>query len=49
MIDNLSLALSHGLLVLAIWQLLRRPELDDERGDKGFRKPRARFGNGPRA
>lgn len=28
MIDLLSLALSHGLLLLAAWRLFRSPELD---------------------
>ena len=28
MIDNFALALSHGLLLLAAWRLLRRPDLD---------------------
>lgn len=30
MIDNLSLALSHGLMLLAAFLLLRRPDLDRE-------------------
>ncbi|WP_404334207.1 hypothetical protein AB2M62_12620 [Sphingomonas sp. MMS12-HWE2-04] len=30
MIDNLSLGLTHGLMLLAAWLLLRRPDLDDE-------------------
>jgi hypothetical protein len=30
MIDNFSLALSHGLLLLAVWRLLQRPDLDHE-------------------
>lgn len=30
MIDNFALALSHGLLLLAAWRLLRRPDLDHE-------------------
>lgn len=30
MIDNFSLGLSHGLLMLAAWRLLSRPELDDD-------------------
>lgn len=29
MIDNFALALSHGLLLLAAWRLIRRPDLDD--------------------
>ncbi len=31
MIDNFALAISHGLMLLAAWLLLRRPDLDDER------------------
>jgi hypothetical protein len=30
MIDNLALAISHGLMLLAAWVLLRRPDLDEE-------------------
>ena len=30
MIDNLSLALTHGLMLLAAWLLLKRPDLDSE-------------------
>ncbi|MES2058388.1 MAG: hypothetical protein V4564_20795 [Pseudomonadota bacterium] len=30
MIDNLALAISHGLMLLAAWLLLRRPDLDRE-------------------
>jgi hypothetical protein len=29
MIDNFALALSHGLMLLAAWRLLRRADLDD--------------------
>ena len=29
MIDNFALALSHGLLLLAAWRLMSRPDLDD--------------------
>ncbi|MDP5280250.1 hypothetical protein Q9Q95_15080 [Sphingomonas sp. DG1-23] len=32
MIDNLSLGLSHGLMLLAAFLLLRRPDLDREPG-----------------
>lgn len=28
MIDNFALAISHGLIALAVWRLLRRPDLD---------------------
>lgn len=43
MIDNLSLFLSHGLMLLAAFLLLRRPDLDREPGSddtpvKGKRK-----------
>jgi len=34
MIDNFALAVSHGLMMLAIWILLRRPDLDREPGPK---------------
>jgi len=30
MIDNFALAVSHGLMMLAIWALLKRPDLDRE-------------------
>lgn len=30
MIDNFSLLLSHGLILLAMWRLLSRPDLDRE-------------------
>ena len=30
MIDNLALAVSHGLMALTVWMLLRRPDLDHE-------------------
>jgi hypothetical protein len=30
MIDNLSLALTHGLMLLAAWLLLKRTDLDSE-------------------
>lgn len=29
MIDNFALALTHGLLLLAAWRLIRRADLDD--------------------
>ena len=32
MIDNFALAVSHGLMLLAAWFLLRRPDLDKESG-----------------
>ena len=30
MIDNFALALSHGLLLIAAWRLMSRPDLDDD-------------------
>jgi hypothetical protein len=50
MIDNLSLGLSHGLMMLAAFLLLRRADLDHEPGPNDApvaRKPR-RWGK-PRA
>lgn len=40
MIDNLSLAISHGLMLLAVWRLLSRADLDDDKGATrtGFRR-----------
>ena len=44
MIDSFALGLTHALMLLAAWRLLRRPDLDRE-GDapaQGFReRPRA--------
>ena len=43
MIDNLSLALTHGLLLLAAWRLLSRPDLDAEDAPpkkRGWGRPR---------
>ena len=44
MIDNLSLAISHGLMLLAAFLLLRRDDLDSEPGphDKDEAKTRKR-------
>ncbi len=39
MIDNFALGLSHGLMLLAAWLLMRRPDLDREPGPKD--EPRA--------
>jgi hypothetical protein len=43
MIDNFSLALTHGLLILAAWRMLSRGDLDREGAEKktgwGRRKP----------
>jgi hypothetical protein len=37
MIDNLALGLTHGLMLLAAWRLLSRPDLDRE-GDAPARR-----------
>jgi hypothetical protein len=48
MIDNFALALSHGLLLLAAWRLLSRPDLDDDAAPvpppADRRRPRGRTG-----
>jgi hypothetical protein len=44
MIDNFGLGLTHVLMLIAAWRLLRRPDLDQE----GAPAPR-RFGQRPRA
>ncbi len=49
MIDNFSLGLTHGLMLLAAWLLLRRPDLDREPSPRDVQaKPRGRWGR-PRA
>jgi len=39
LIDLLTLALTHGLIVLALWRLAFRDELDVEGAPQGPRKP----------
>jgi hypothetical protein len=39
LIDLFTLALTHGLIVLALWRLLFRPELDAEDAPEGPRRP----------
>ena len=43
MIDNFALALSHGLLLLAAWRLLSRPDLDDDNASPAAGKSRRSF------
>ena len=47
MVDVFTLALTHGLMAIALWRLLFRPELDQE-GDadpaRPWRKPAAGAG-----
>lgn len=42
MIDNFSLALTHGLMLLAAFLLLRRPDLDSETTSEDKAKARKR-------
>ena len=35
MIDNFALAVSHGLMIVAAWRLLSRPDLQDDAGGAG--------------
>ena len=46
MIDNFSLAISHGLMLLAAWFLIKRPDLDAEASphDDQPRAKRKRWG-----
>jgi hypothetical protein len=39
LIDLFTLALTHGMIVLALWRLLFRDELDVEGAPQGRRKP----------
>jgi hypothetical protein len=41
MIDNFALGLSHGLMMLAAWLLLRRRDLDKEETARAKDKPGA--------
>jgi hypothetical protein len=38
MIDNFALGLTHGLMLLAAWRLLSRPDLEDDEADDAPRK-----------
>jgi hypothetical protein len=35
MIDNFAIAITHGLMLLAAWRLLSRPDLDDDAARPG--------------
>ena len=38
MIDNFAIAVTHGLMLLAAWRLLSRPDLDDDSARPGAKK-----------
>jgi hypothetical protein len=38
MIDNFAIAVTHGLMALAAWRLLSRPDLDDDAARPGQKK-----------
>ena len=43
MIDNLALGVSHGLMLLVVWRILQRPDLDSEDGGtRSFLKRRGK-------
>jgi hypothetical protein len=39
LIDYFTLALTHGLMVLALWRMLTRDDLDSEPADSAARRP----------
>ena len=43
MIDNFALAISHGLILLAAWRLVQRPDLDDDDASSPAPPPKPRF------
>jgi len=44
MIDNFAIAVTHGLMLLAAWRLLSRPDLEDDAARPGDKKGWAHFG-----
>ena len=38
MIDNFAIAVTHGLMLLAAWRLLSRPDLDDDAAPRASRR-----------
>jgi hypothetical protein len=38
MIDNFAIAVTHGLMLLAAWRLLSRPDLDDDAAPRDGKK-----------
>ena len=49
MLDNFALAISHGLMMLAVWLLLRRPDLEREPGPKDPMPQIGKTGDAPGA
>ena len=43
MIDNFALLVSHGLILLAAWRLVQRPDLDDDDASPAAPRPRWRL------
>jgi len=39
MVDNFSIALTHGLLLIAAWRLIHRPDLDREEPPERDKEP----------
>jgi hypothetical protein len=44
MIDNFAIAVTHGLMLLAAWRLLSRPDLDDDTAARDGKKGWLNFG-----
>jgi hypothetical protein len=47
MIDNFAIAVTHGLMLLAAWRLLSRPDLDDDAAPRDGRKGWVGFARKP--
>jgi hypothetical protein len=46
MIDNFAIAVTHGLMLLAAWRLLSRPDLEDDAARPGDKKGWPGLGRG---
>ena len=44
MIDNFAIAVTHGLMLLAAWRLLSRPDLDDDAAPRDGKRGWLNFG-----
>jgi hypothetical protein len=42
MIDNFALGISHGLILLAAWRLIQRPDLNEDEAPRQASAPRWR-------